>query len=120
MTMTEPDDFIQENSSSASPEETFEEPSRKAPKGSIDLRGVKYSDMGNEAYSYYAVLDDGSVMYFEQGAQKNEAGFLTGLMFVIAVIPALAGLTIIYVGAFASALLRWVAGFFSAKETKLE
>ncbi len=117
---TKPDDFIAQNSSSGFPEETFVEPSRKAPKGYIDLHGVKYSDMGNEAYAYYAVLEDGSVLYFEQGAEDNERGLITGLMFVFAIIPALAGLIITYIGAGTGALLRWLGGLFSEKEPKVE
>lgn len=117
--ITKPDDFIAQNSSSGFPEETVVEPSRKAPKGYVDLHGVKYSDMGNEAYAYYAVLEDGSVMYLEQGAEKNERGFTAGLMFVFTIIPALAGLIAIYVGAGIGALLRWLGGLFSEKEPTL-
>lgn len=117
--ITKPDEFVTQNSSSGLPEETVVEPSRKVPKGYIDLHGVKYSDMGNEAYAYYAVLEDGSVMYFEQGAEDNERGLIAGLMFVFAVIPALAGLIVIYIGAGVGALLRWLGGLFSEKVSKL-
>lgn len=119
-TISKPDAFVGQNSSSGFPEETFVEPSRQAPNGYVDLHGVKYSDMGNEAYAYYAVLEDGSVMYFEQGAEDNERGFLTGLMFVFAVIPAIAGLIVIYIGAGIGAFLRWLGGLFSEKESKVE
>lgn len=115
-----PDEFVQHNSSSGSPEETSIEPSRSAPKGVIDLRGVKYSDMGNEAYAYYAVLEDGSVMYFEEGANRNERGLIAGLIFTVAVVPTLAGLLVIYIGAGAGALLRWLGGLFSENEPKAE
>lgn len=65
--------------------------------------------MGVEERTYYAVVGDGSVWYLQQDNNKYEAGFASGLFLTIALIPAIAGLLVIYLGAGVSALARRMA-----------
>jgi hypothetical protein len=66
-------------------------------------------DMGVEGRTYYAVLEDGSVWYLKQDDNKYEACFASGLFLTLAIIPAIAGLLVIYLGAGVSALARSIA-----------
>ncbi len=84
-------------------------PSSEPPQEMISLMGVSYSDMGVEVQVHYAVLGDGSVWYLEKDADKYESGFATGLFMTIAIIPAISGLLVIYLGAGVSALSRRLA-----------
>jgi len=54
------------------------------------------------------LLEDGSVWVLQKNANKYEAGFATGLFLTIALIPAVVGLLVIYLGAGISALARWM------------
>lgn len=82
-------------------------PDSNPPRGTVtDLRGVTYIEMGTEVRVFYAVQSDGSVWSLETGADDYETGFATGLFATIAVIPAVTGLLIIYLGAGVSALSR--------------
>jgi hypothetical protein len=84
-------------------------PTPVPPQGVIDLLGLSYMDMGVEGRTYYAVLEDGSVWYLKQDDNKYEAGFASGLFLTLAIIPAIAGLLVIYLGAGVSALARGMA-----------
>ena len=53
----------------------------------------------------------------QKDANKYEAGFATGLFLTIALIPATAGLLVIYLGAGISALARWMANARSVDES---
>ena len=90
--------------------ETDTPPNFEPPDGTINLLGIAYTDMGENAFSYYAILQDGSVWYLLQDANRYEAGFASGLFLTLAIIPAIAGLMIIYLGAGISAFARWMAG----------
>jgi hypothetical protein len=79
------------------------------PAGVIIMLGLSYMDMGVEGQTHYAVLEDGSVWYLQKDANTYEAGFASGLFLTIAIIPAIAGLLVIYLGAGMSALARWIA-----------
>lgn len=80
------------------------------PPGKVaSLLGLSYMDMGEEGQVHYAVLEDGSVWVLRKDANKYEAGFATGLFLTIALIPAAAGLLVIYLGAGISALARSIA-----------
>ena len=89
--------------------ETSTSPTPAPPKGAIDTLGLSYMDMGVEGRTYYAVLEDGSVWYLKQDDNKYEAGFASGLFLTLAVIPAIAGLFVIYLGVGVSALARSIA-----------
>jgi hypothetical protein len=80
------------------------------PEGTVHLEGISSTTMGNEERTYYAIVDDGSVWYLQSGASRYEAGFASGLFLTVAIIPALFGLVVIYIGAGVSALARWMAG----------
>lgn len=84
-------------------------PASQPPKGVISMLGLSYTDMGVEGQVHYAVLEDGSVWYLQKDNNKYEAGFASGLFLTLALIPAIAGLLVIYLGAGMSALLRWLA-----------
>jgi hypothetical protein len=84
------------------------------PKGAISILGLSYTDMGVEGQVHYAVLEDGSVWYLQKDNNKYEAGFASGLFLTIAIIPAIAGLLVIYLGAGVSALARRIANQNSA------
>jgi hypothetical protein len=75
----------------------------------VSMLGLSYMDMGEEGQTHYAVLKDGSVWVLRKDANKYEAGFATGLFLTIALIPAAAGLLVIYLGAGVSAIARWLA-----------
>lgn len=89
--------------------ETSALPSFDPPDGTVSLRGVSTQNMGVEERTYYAVVGDGSVWYLQQDNNKYEAGFASGLFLTIALIPAIAGLLVIYLGAGVSALARRMA-----------
>ncbi|HEX6035290.1 MAG TPA: hypothetical protein VFY83_12675 [Anaerolineales bacterium] len=89
-------------------------PSSEPPKGVISILGLSYTDMGVEGQVHYAVLEDGSVWYLQKDENKYEAGFASGLFLMLAIIPAIAGLLVIYLGAGVSALARGVANRDSA------
>jgi hypothetical protein len=61
-----------------------------------------------EGRTYYAALQDGSVWTRQQNNNTYDAGFASGLFLMIAIIPALFGLIVIYVSAGMSAVSRWV------------
>jgi hypothetical protein len=84
-------------------------PSSEPPQGVISMLGLSYMDMGVEGQVHYAVLEDGSVWYLQKDENKYEAGFASGLFLTIAIIPAIAGLLVIYLGAGMSAVARWLA-----------
>jgi hypothetical protein len=86
----------------------------------VSMLGLSYMDMGEEGQVHYALLEDGSVWVLQKDANKYEAGFATGLFLTIALIPAAAGLLVIYLGAGISALARWVANSNSGGEIKKE
>lgn len=78
-------------------------------KGVTDILGLSYTDMGVEGQVHYAVLEDGSVWYLQKDSNKYEAGFASGLFLTLALIPAVVGLLVVYLGAGMSALVRWLA-----------
>jgi hypothetical protein len=84
-------------------------PASEPPQGVISMLGLSYTDMGVEGQVHYAVLEDGSVWYLEKDENKYEAGFASGLFLTIAIIPAIAGLLVIDLGAGVSALARRLA-----------
>ncbi len=86
----------------------------------VSMLGLSYMDMGVEGQVHYALLEDGSVWVLQKDANKYEAGFATGLFLTIALIPAAAGLLVIYLGAGISALARWVANLNSGGEITKE
>jgi hypothetical protein len=71
--------------------------------------GISTQNMGVEERTYFAVVEDGSVWYLQQNNNTYEAGFASGLFLTIAIIPAIFGLVVIYLGAGISALTRWMA-----------
>ena len=79
------------------------------PQSVISILGLSYTDMGVEGQTHYAVLEDGSVWYLQKNNNQYEAGFASGLFLTLAIIPAIAGLLVIYLGAGMSALARWLA-----------
>ena len=89
--------------------ETTTPPYTEPPGEVVSLVGLSYMDLGEEGQVHYAVLEDGSVWVLKKDANKYEAGFATGLFLTIALIPAAAGLLVIYLGAGISAFSRWVA-----------
>jgi hypothetical protein len=89
--------------------ETDTAPYPAAPEGAVSVKGVSYQDGGEEARTYFAVLEDGSVWVLQNEANTYEAGFATGLFLTIAIIPAIAGLLVIYLGAGISAIARGIA-----------
>lgn len=90
--------------------ETSTPPSFDPPDGAVEVVGIASMDMGVEERTYFAVVDDGSVWYLQQNNNQYEAGFASGLFLTIAIIPAIFGLIVIYVGAGISALARRMAG----------
>lgn len=89
--------------------ETSTPPSFDPPEGAVVVIGIATIDMGVEGQTYYAVVDDGSVWYLQQNNNQYEAGFASGLFLTIAIIPAIFGLVVIYIGAGVSALARRMA-----------
>ena len=89
--------------------ETSFPPYAEPPGEVVSMLGLSYMDMGVEGQVHYAVLEDGSVWVLQKDANKYEAGFATGLFLTIALIPAAAGLLVIYLGAGISALARRMA-----------
>lgn len=90
--------------------ETDAPPALDPPAGVVSMLGLTYTDLGEEGQAYFAVLDDGSVWYWLNDANRYEAGFAAGLFLTIAFIPAVLGLVVIYVGIGVSALTRRLAG----------
>jgi len=88
--------------------ETSMPPSFDPPDHTVHLLGIATQNMGVEERSYFAVVDDGSVWYLQQDNNRYEAGFASGLFLSIALIPAIFGLIVIYLGAGISALTRWM------------
>jgi hypothetical protein len=66
-------------------------------------------NMGVEERTYFALVDDGSVWYLQVNNNSYEAGFASGLFLTLAIIPAISGLLVIYLGAGISALARRMA-----------
>jgi hypothetical protein len=89
--------------------ETSTPPSFDPPNGTVSLLGISTQNMGVEERTYYAVVEDGSVWYLQQNNNTYEAGFASGLFLTIAIIPAIFGLIVIYVGVGISALTRRMA-----------
>lgn len=89
--------------------ETSASPSFDPPNGTVHLLGISTQNMGVEERTYYAIVDDGSVWYLQQNNNTYEAGFASGLFLTVALIPAIFGLVVIYLGAGISALTRWMA-----------
>ena len=73
------------------------------------MLGISSQEMGVEERTYFAVVHDGSVWYLQQNNNQYEAGFASGLFLTIAIIPAIFGLIVIYIGAGVSALARRMA-----------
>lgn len=90
-------------------EETTNPPASEPPGEAASRISVTYFDMGVQVFVHFVVLEDGSVWYLEENADEYETGFATGLFLSIAVIPAAAGLLVIYLGAGVSALSRKAA-----------
>ena len=89
--------------------ETDKAPVSEAP-GEVTSRiSVTYSDLGVEVFVHFVALADGSIWYVEENADTYETGFATGLFMSLAVIPAVSGLLVIYLGAGVSALARKAA-----------
>ena len=86
----------------------------------VSMLGLSYMDMGEEGQVHYALLEDGSVWVLQKDANKYEAGFATGLFLTITLIPAAAGLLVIYLGAGISALARWMANSISGSDPPAE
>ena len=84
-------------------------PTLDPPGNAISILGLSYTDLGEEGQVYYVVLEDGSVWVLRKDANSYEAGFASGLFLTLAIIPALAGLLVIYLGAGLSALTRRIA-----------
>lgn len=91
-------------------EETTNPPASDPPGETAGRISVTYFDMGVQVFVHYVVLADGSVWYVEENADDYETGFTTGLFLSLAVIPAVSGLLVIYLGAGVSALSRRAAG----------
>jgi hypothetical protein len=89
--------------------ETSPPPYMEPPGDVVSMLGLSYTHLGQEGQVHYAVLEDGSVWVLQKDANKYEAGFATGLFLTIALIPAAAGLLVIYLGAGIGALARWMA-----------
>lgn len=89
-------------------------PYAEPPGEAVSMLGLSYTDMGEEGQVHYAALEDGSVWYLQRDANKYEAGFASGLFLMLAVIPAIAGLLVIYTGAGVSAVARAIANRNSA------
>jgi hypothetical protein len=85
------------------------QPFPAAPDTATSVKGVRYQDSGEEARTYFAILEDGSVWVLQQENNTYEAGFATGLFLTLALIPAIAGLLVIYLGAGISAIARGIA-----------
>jgi hypothetical protein len=90
--------------------ETSTPPSFDPPDGTVSLLGISTQNMGVEERTYFAVVEDGSVWYLQQDNNTYEAGFASGLFLTIAIIPAIFGLVVVYLGAGISALTRRMAG----------
>jgi hypothetical protein len=95
-------------------------PYAEPPGDVVSMLGLSYMDMGEEGQVHYAVLEDGSVWVLQKDANKYEAGFATGLFLTIALIPAAAGLLVIYLGAGISAIARSIANSGSTGEVPTE
>jgi hypothetical protein len=89
--------------------ETSTPPYAEPPGEVVSMLGLSYMDMGEEGQVHYALMEDGSMWVLQKDANKYEAGFATGLFLTIALIPAAAGLLVIYLGAGINALARWLA-----------
>lgn len=90
--------------------ETSTPPSFDPPEGAVEVVGIASTNMGVEERTYFALVDDGSVWYLQHNNNQYEAGFASGLFLTMAIIPAIFGLIVIYVGAGISALARRLAG----------
>lgn len=95
--------FINDGTEASAP------PSFDPPDGAVEVRGVSTQNMGVEERTYFAIVDDGSVWYLQQNNNQYEAGFASGLFLAIAIIPAIFGLVVIYIGAGVGALARRMA-----------
>lgn len=104
----EPEERIIQNSM-GDLKETDKASASEAPDGVASRLSVTYFDMGVEVFVHYVTLTDGSVWYVEENADDYETGFATGLFMSLAVIPAVSGLLVIYLGAGVSALSRKAA-----------
>ena len=90
-------------------EETTTLPASAAPGEVASRLSVTYYDTGVQVFVHYAALADGSVWYIEENADDYETGFAAGLFTSLAVIPAVSGLLVIYLGAGISTLSRKAA-----------
>ena len=81
-------------------------PSPQPPGEVVSILSLSYIDMGVEGQTHFAALADGSVWYLEKDTNTYEGGFASGLFLTIALLPAIAGLLVIYLGAGISALAR--------------
>lgn len=86
--------------------ETTNPPASDPPGETISRISVTYFDTGVQVFVHYVVLSDGSVWHIEENADEYETGFATGLFLSLAVIPAMSGILVIYLGAGVSALAR--------------
>lgn len=84
-------------------------PASQPPGEAVSILSLSYMDMGVEGQTHFAALEDGNVWYLQKDANTYEAGFASGLFLTIAIIPAIAGLLVIYLGAGISALARRMA-----------
>jgi hypothetical protein len=90
-------------------EETTNPPASEPPGEAASRISATYFDTGVQVFVHYVVLTDGSVWYVEENVDDYETGFATGLFLSLAVIPAVSGLLVIYLGAGVSALSRRTA-----------
>lgn len=90
-------------------EETANPPASDPPGEATSRISITYFDMGVQVFVHYVVLADRSVWFVEENADDYETGFATGLFMSLALIPAVSGLLVIYLGAGISALARRTA-----------
>jgi len=84
-------------------------PSFEPPDGAVDVLGISSINMGVEERTYFAIVEDGSVWYLQVNNNSYEGGFASGLFLTLAIIPAIFGLVVVYLGAGISALSRRIA-----------
>jgi len=95
--------------------ETSNAPASNPPGEVKSMISIAYNHMGTEVEVHYAVLNDGSVWVLTKNADQYESSFASGLFLTLAIIPALLGLLVIYLGAGVSALARRFTNQASAK-----
>jgi len=87
-------------------QETTNPPASNPPGTAISQISVTYFDTGVQVFVHFVVLEDGKVWFLEENSNAYETGFASGLFLSLAVIPAISGLLVIYLGAGVSALSR--------------